>query len=331
MKVSVILPTYQSEQFVLATLESIREQTYSIDQLIISDDGSTDSTNDIIKHFSTQCDFEVKHVEGPCEGVTANYLNALAHASGEVIVMTDHDDIWLENRIEKIVDAFADPKVSLASHDSLLVDENLNTLGTTIRGGPRASANLSNSINSASEQNNYQLFLRGGLPLLAHTLAFRGTFKDAIMEKPAHIDDWWFEEWVSCVCTRVGRLYFIQDALLLYRQHATQTSGGFNSTNTKQQKDTMTGSKYQSRIDKLSYCLDYPSSVNGRDSRAPLLREYIRFLQRRAELTETPKFRSLKQAINLVLSGDYKTHAQGIKSFAADLVSLVNRRNLRNK
>ena len=127
---------------------------------------------------------------------------------------------------------------------------------------------------------NYQLFLRGGLPLLAHTMAFRGTHKNAILAKPASIDDWWFEEWLSCVCTRVGRLYFIEQALILYRQHGNQTSGGFDSHTSVQPSITHSESKHRARIRKLSYCLEHLGERAKPDVRAAALAEYLRFLQK---------------------------------------------------
>ena len=100
--VSVVLPTYNGAAFLEETLQSFDTQLRPIQQLVCSDDQSDDRTNQIIKTFSKTVDFEVIHLSHERNGVTANYLNALKYVTGDLVLVADQDDVWLDNKTQLI-------------------------------------------------------------------------------------------------------------------------------------------------------------------------------------------------------------------------------------
>src|SRR5882757_2441246 len=104
LRTSIALATYQGERFLPQQLESFLGQTRRPDELCISDDGSTDETLDIIRAFASSAPFPVKCVANPVRGgVNKNFENAVSHCTGEVILFSDQDDVWLPQHIEGLV------------------------------------------------------------------------------------------------------------------------------------------------------------------------------------------------------------------------------------
>ncbi len=108
LKTSVIIATYNGSKYILHELESIKNQTVKIDEVIISDDASTDNTCEIIKEFISQNNLSnwqvLEHLTNI--GFSKNFMSALYLASGDVVFLADQDDIWANNKVEKILDIF---------------------------------------------------------------------------------------------------------------------------------------------------------------------------------------------------------------------------------
>ena len=97
-KVSVNIACFNSAQFIGETMESVLSQTYGDLEVIVMDDGSTDSTGDIVKSFG---DPRIKYFYKKNEGLSRTRNRALEVSSGEYIAFIDHDDMWLPRKLEK--------------------------------------------------------------------------------------------------------------------------------------------------------------------------------------------------------------------------------------
>ena len=108
MKISVCMATHNGERYLHEQLASILSQLGEGDEVIISDDSSTDGTVDIIRGFGDSADppSAGQHLLQP----HANLENALKHASGDIIALSDQDDVWLENKVEIIRERFEGPR-----------------------------------------------------------------------------------------------------------------------------------------------------------------------------------------------------------------------------
>ena len=110
-KISVCIATYNGEKYIKEQLESIIHQLGEYDEIIISDDGSNDKTIQIIENFK---DTRIKifnhspnrKTKYKFDLTTRNIENALSKAKGDFIFLADQDDIWIKNKVEKLIPFF---------------------------------------------------------------------------------------------------------------------------------------------------------------------------------------------------------------------------------
>lgn len=124
--VSVCLATYNGERYISDQITSILNQLTKEDELIISDDGSTDNTISKIKSFQ---DRRIKLIFNKVNhGVAKNFENALNNASGDIIFFSDQDDVWFSHKIKKMVSFLQESDYKLVTCNCSMTDENLNII-----------------------------------------------------------------------------------------------------------------------------------------------------------------------------------------------------------
>lgn len=216
---SVALATYNGEQFLLEQLESIAQQTLLPWELVVSDDGSTDSTVAIVREFAGRAPFPVKLLEG--EGrlnYRLNFRRAAEHCSGDVIAFCDQDDVWVVDKLEKMARVLSDPTVQLVYHNALV-------------SGPEGKRML-----HWAEEEEAALRERPMAPFKSPNgmlMLFRANLR--------RFDDLWdktidqnegdavlaHDQWYFFLARALGEVRFIDEPLVLYRQHAGNTLGVF--------------------------------------------------------------------------------------------------------
>ena len=122
--ISVIIPAFNAENFIVKTLESVLSQTYQNIEVLIVDDGSTDTTAEIIKSFA-QKDSRISLLQQSNAGVAAARNLAIEKSRGEYIAPIDADDIWYPQNLEKQVKClnFSAPSVGIVYSWSLDINE----------------------------------------------------------------------------------------------------------------------------------------------------------------------------------------------------------------
>lgn len=123
--VSVVLCTYNGDQFIAEQITSILNQTYTEIELIISDDASTDGTREILKCFENIPNIRV-FLQEKNIGLIKNFAFVASMAKGRFIAFSDQDDVWLQHKIESLVNAIGTSP--LVYSDSLLVDHACKSL-----------------------------------------------------------------------------------------------------------------------------------------------------------------------------------------------------------
>lgn len=127
------MATYNGEKYILEQLESFANQTTLPDELIITDDASTDKTLEIINIFKKTAPFEIK-VYSNKENLncTQNFNKALELCTNELIFLSDQDDVWFPNKIEYLVKLAKENKEKdIFMNDAELVDAELKSSGFT--------------------------------------------------------------------------------------------------------------------------------------------------------------------------------------------------------
>ncbi len=127
--VAVIMATFNGQAWLAAQLQSIAAQTRHPDQLIISDDGSSDDTVAIVREFARDAPFNVTLVDGPHAGPDANFWSAAQHANTEVIAWCDQDDVWHPKKLQICEHQMAMHNVQFISHSAVVTDEDLASTG----------------------------------------------------------------------------------------------------------------------------------------------------------------------------------------------------------
>lgn len=125
------MATYNGEKFILEQLNSIERQITLPYELVVTDDGSSDSTIKIIERFKSTSPFPVSiHINTKNLGFADNFIKAAALCNGDWIAFFDQDDYWLPNKLERISNEIIENNTLLAiAHTSRITDHELNATG----------------------------------------------------------------------------------------------------------------------------------------------------------------------------------------------------------
>ena len=130
-KVSIVLCSYNGEQFIAQQIQSILLQTFEDFECVICDDNSTDNTLNIVKEFEER-DSRVKvYSSNKNVGYIKNFEKAIGYASGQFIALSDQDDWWEENKIQLLLDNIFE--FDLIYSNSIFVNKELEPLGKTFK------------------------------------------------------------------------------------------------------------------------------------------------------------------------------------------------------
>lgn len=133
MKISVVIATYNGEKYLREQLQSILDQTKLPDEVIVTDDGSVDSTESIVNWFLNKAPFYVNYSKNDTNlGYSGNFNKGLLKASGDLVFLCDQDDFWYPEKIERIYEiAVSRPEALLFMNDAALTDKRLEMTGVT--------------------------------------------------------------------------------------------------------------------------------------------------------------------------------------------------------
>ena len=133
MKISIALASYNGSTYIKEQLDSFLMQTRLPDELIISDDVSSDNTVEIINNFINEAPFRVVLIKNDVNlGFTRNFEKAIQHCTGDLIFISDQDDFWLPNKIEYMSTYMQNhPGLFIAVNNTEITDKNLTPTGIT--------------------------------------------------------------------------------------------------------------------------------------------------------------------------------------------------------
>jgi len=129
MNISIAMATYNGEMYIQEQLQSFVNQSIKPDELVISDDSSTDNTLRIIESFIEEAPFKVKLIVNDKNlGYTGNFNSALMDTTGDVVFLSDQDDAWYPEKIEYMLNLMnRNQDYLLYMNDALLTDSQLNS------------------------------------------------------------------------------------------------------------------------------------------------------------------------------------------------------------
>lgn len=216
MKTSVVMTTYNGERFLPEMLESLRNQTRKIDELLVFDDGSTDNTVNYIKEYIKKYELKGWTVKQNKEnlGWEKNFVQGLNKASGDVIFPCDQDDIWHTNKIEMMTKAFennSDIWLLVSGYHAFSEYGGKMAVQQPVRTEDR------NLVSRVVFDEKYYQILRPGC-----TMAFRKEMLPLFMEnwEPGTPHD----AVLWTIASLLRKLYLYNDTFIEYRRHDNNAS-----------------------------------------------------------------------------------------------------------
>lgn len=209
-RISVAMISYQGAKYIEEQLDSILEQLGAEDEVVISDDGSTDGTREILQAYQAR-DTRIRLLEGPKAGVKANVENVLRACEGAYIFLADQDDIWMPKKVERVMATFEEKQAGLVIHDAIVTDgackEVVLESFYSLKGS--GSGTLKNIW-----RNTY----------IGCCMAFKRDLLKEILPIPSYIE--MHDQWIGVINDMLGLgTCFIPDKLLKYRRHGNNASG----------------------------------------------------------------------------------------------------------
>lgn len=205
-KVSVAMAVYNGEKFLKQQLDSVLSQLSDTDEVIVSLDPSTDKSKDIIDSYG---DKRIKVVKGPGRGLIANFENAIRHTKNDIIFLCDQDDVWLPDKVDKVLLAFnQNQNVMVVLHDAIVIDERLNIVNDSYFSFRKSKLGVLSNIIKNSYIGCCMAFSK---ELIPYILPFP---KDL----PMH------DQWIGLTGEKKGTNVLLGDKLILYRRHEENAS-----------------------------------------------------------------------------------------------------------
>lgn len=205
--ISIAMATYNGEKYIKEQLDSIINQLNDNDEIVVSDDGSTDDTIKIIKSYK---DVRIKIYEGPHNGVKQNFSNAISKCNGKYIFLADQDDIWEDNKVKIILDTFKNIKCTCIVHNCSVFNSNT---GNIIYDSFFKVRNSGSGIFKNIFKNTY----------IGCCMSFEQKLKKYILPIPNDIE--MHDQWIGIINEmKYGKSYFVNDKLIKYRRHADNAS-----------------------------------------------------------------------------------------------------------
>jgi glycosyltransferase involved in cell wall biosynthesis len=325
-RLSIAIATYNGARFIDQQLQSFAEQTRLPDELVVTDDGSTDDTLAIIERFAGEVSFPV-HVHRNRErlGYTRNFEAAIARCTGDIIFLSDQDDVWFRDKLESIAALFNSERgIQLVLNGQIITDSELTHESVTM-------------LDNARRMGKAEDELVGGC-----ATAFRRPWGELLLPMPADASTLIAEGalahdmWLNELSVLLGVRYFYNRPLQYYRRHGDTATQSIDNrpqlvrltdliaTRVKQppipawERRAAVLQLYERWLAEHRPQLNAIGSVS--EALGKLHRE-ARSIGRRVELNRSSFPRRLVGAVSLWLAGGYR-YFNGWKSAFRDLTRL---------
>lgn len=221
-KISIALCTYNGAAFLQQQLESFLDQIRLPDELVVGDDCSKDETLCILENFAARASFPVRIQVNPQNlGSTKNFEQTILRCGGDVIFMSDQDDVWLPCKIEKTLRVLEEnPEVGFVFTDAALVDEKLQPLNINLW----KISFFPEEQRQARDNRMLEVLLNRNV-VTGATIAFRTEFRKSFVPIPIDIPNMIHDAWIALIIAAQAKAEFISEPLMKYRQHTEQQLG----------------------------------------------------------------------------------------------------------
>ena len=221
--IAILMATYNGEKYIKEQIESVLFQSRSDWELYIHDDGSVDGTMQIIDSYCMRYPDKIHKISGASTGgARNNFFYLLGCVDAPYYMFCDQDDVWLKNKIKKTYSAMNrqdDGKPALVFTDLKVADHDLNIIAESMDKYQKLEC-CDTSVKRVLIQN-----MCTGCTMMINR-ALRDEMIKAKISDNIIMHDWW----AALIAAEFGKMYFISEPQILYRQHRNNSVGarGFN-------------------------------------------------------------------------------------------------------
>ena len=316
--VSVVIAAYHGEKFIGEQLQSLFRQTFLPTEILIGDDSSDDLTANTVRSVAAESLCPVKIIKNQSRlGCVQNFSNLAERAAGDIIFFCDQDDVWLPDKIEKMINEFQKhPGTAVVFCSSRFVDKNLNDMNLSTADILRVSISAVKKINENMDMKD---FIRSPM-MYGHNIAVRKNVLTGVLPIPARVKS--YDLYLNYALS-VQQIRCIPEDLTLFRRHENNFSEQAvfwkRVCNIISQKNNTELFDTWNQLDAALFMLE-----NNKSSMSPEMLKRFRLLQcTRDFYRERMIFSSgniLHRLRCFLILKKYILYSFGIKSFARDII-----------
>jgi glycosyltransferase involved in cell wall biosynthesis len=327
--ISIALCTYNGAKYLSSQLESYLAQSRLPDEVVVCDDCSQDETVAILQDFAARAPFSMRVVVNDRNiGSSKNFEKAISLCSGDIIFLSDQDDVWAPSKIEEMVREFdANQTIGMVVSNAEFVDETLQPLGAAM-------------FDRKYTDEEKRLIEKGDLfpvqlkspVVIGGAMAFRARYGKIIIPIPTDIPEMIHDEWIGVAISAFAKSVVLYKPLIKYRQHDEQQTGvanyipiGFRllwkeSLERVERRHIAIKERAESLKGHLVSRADLPeNALNALNAEIQYQQEFARHYQLRKDLPGS-HLRRFWPVIRELSSGRYHRFSNGVRSAVRDLV-----------
>lgn len=215
--IDILMATYNGEKYLKEQIESILNQTYKNIRLIISDDCSKDDTVSIIKEYEKRDKRVITYIQEKNLGYIKNFEFLLKKVENRIYMLSDQDDVWNEDKIEKTYTKLKEENADLVFTDLEVVDSNLTTMFPSFN----TYMKLQRKITKYSGVERQYLYNC----ITGCTILSKKEFIDKMMPFPSESKYVVHDMWIGIIVAMCGKVVYLNEKTIKYRQHGNNQVG----------------------------------------------------------------------------------------------------------
>jgi glycosyltransferase involved in cell wall biosynthesis len=323
MKVSVVMAVHNGQSFLPVQLDSILSNNTRPNEIIIVDDASSDDSRTVIKDHQRKWPM-IKLIQNDRNiGSTNSFFKGVFETSGDVVLFSDQDDQWSQEKISTILHAFQRaPDTLMVYSDGTITDADLNpTRDTIFSTRKRRDLHLGDSRDPIS--------IAANPDIKGYTMAVQGTFVRELLSEqfPDPSLHWGHDHWVALFAFGLGKVKALQIPLIKHRFHGMNSSAGVRFTpwsSTHLRKWIKMAAAQGQDHETLKYRIALRHAARYGTSFSPLLKNELEQLlnisERREQLRQMSLLKRIQAAFAMHREGIYRKYFNGIWTVARDVL-----------
>lgn len=329
MKISIALCTYNGEKYLTEQLQSLFDQTIRPDEIVVSDDVSSDRTLEIVRKFSDKNIIPINIIEHKENlGVFKNFIYCIKECKGDIIFTCDQDDYWMPTKLEKHMQEHnANPNTELVYSNAEVVLNEIDHILYPLW-EPKSIADTENGKAS------FKSLVVKGQSIAGCCMSFKRDFFISILPIPDKI---YHDDWIATSACISGNIIGINEQLIKYRQHGNNVVGIIRGSKLSFYKSLFTNVKFYTQAD--TYIYNRHTTMYSAMRSHPYLKKYmsderfeqiIELYQARSNYLDKSFIQSINN-LSLSLSKGHYRYLNGFWTYLKDLYNLIYSKSTKKK